>query len=282
MLDVALQTPTDRARQHEIGEGRSREREWKEPGSDAWLAIIAHELRSPLATIVTALEVASHCGDDSSVRQQAMHIAGRQALKSLQMIDDLFNSCAGLHSNMRLRKELVDLREIAFRAIETTHHLFEARQHLLVVQLPSTSLPVHADPLWLEQVLINLLSNSAKYCEPTGRICLAANLEDERVVLRVSDNGPGIASEYLPRIFDLFTRAPGLPTACNGGLGLGLAIVKSIVEFHGGSVLVASDGPGRGSSFTISLPHTPPQEELSLRLSPDHDVAVSPLVCSCE
>jgi signal transduction histidine kinase len=155
---------------------------------------------------------------------------------------------------VELKPEAIDLAAVAASATETVRPLIEARQHELVLSLPSEPLPVEADRVRLEQVLINLLNNAAKFTAPGGRITLKAFRERAGAVLEVSDTGAGIAPEFLPHIFDLFTQGERELDRSEGGLGIGLTIVKRLVELHGGTVQVRSPGLGGGSRFTVRLP----------------------------
>jgi signal transduction histidine kinase len=219
------------------------------PTGDA-LATLAHELRDPLATILLALELNSCDGDPAARR--ALTMAAHQARRAVRLVDDVFDLCAGSRDRLPLRKEVVELAAVVAGARETTAHLLAARGHRLTVSLPAEPLYLVADPLRLEQVLTNLLANAAKFTDPGGDIRLTARAEAGQAVMRVRDNGRGIAPEVLPRVFDPFWQGP----ENNGarGLGLGLALVKSLVELHGGSVTAFSDGPGTGCEFVVRLP----------------------------
>jgi signal transduction histidine kinase len=223
------------------------------PGDEA-LATLAHELRDPLATILLALDL--HSEECDPAARRALTMAAHQARRALRIVDDLFDLCAGSRDSLPLRKEVVELAAVVAGATQTTAHLLAARGHRLTVSLPAAPLFLVADPLRLEQVLTNLLSNAAKYTDPGGDIRLTARAEAGQAVLRVRDNGRGIAPDLLPRVFDPFWQGP----ENNGarGLGLGLALVKSLVELHGGSVAARSDGPGAGAEFIVRLPARPP------------------------
>jgi signal transduction histidine kinase len=219
------------------------------PAGEA-LATLAHELRDPLATILLALEV--HSGDGDPAARRTLTIAAHQARRAVRIVDDLFDLCAGSRERLPLHKEVVELAAVVAGATAATAHLLAARRHRLAVSLPAEPLVLVADPLRLEQVLTNLLANAAKFTDLGGDIRLTARAEAGQVVLRVRDNGRGIAPELLPRVFDPFWQGPGNQAA--RGLGLGLALVKSLVELHGGSVAARSDGPGTGAEFIVRLP----------------------------
>src|SRR5580704_14526790 len=201
------------------------------------LATLAHELRDPRAAILLALEL--HAGDGDPAARRTLTMAAHQARRAVRIVDDLFDLCAGSRDSLPLCKEVVELAAVVAGATEATAHLLAARGHRLTVSLPAGPVSLLADPVRLEQVLINLLANAAKFTDRGGEIGLTAQLasrERERpeIVLRVRDNGRGIAPELLPRVFDPFWQGP--ENKATRGLGLGLALVKSLVELHGGSV----------------------------------------------
>jgi signal transduction histidine kinase len=220
--------------------------------TDESLATLAHELRGPLATILFALEAIP--GDSDPAARRARSIAEHQARQAVRLVDDLFDLCAGSRNSLPLRKEVVDPAAIVARAIEATAHLLAARRHRLTVSLPSRPVVLFADPLRMEQVLTNLLANAAKFTDPGGHIRLTVEAEGGHIVLRVRDNGRGIAPELLPQMFELFRQGPEHGNKRTVGLGLGLALVKSLVELHKGSVEAHSDGPGTGTEFIVRLP----------------------------
>src|SRR5262245_55670378 len=221
--------------------------------SDEWLATLSHELCSPLATILDALDLVF--GDlNKPGAQRAGEIARRQAKKAMQIVEDLFDLNAHSCGKLALRPELVNVADVVERATETASHLLTSRNHELTVSLPARPVVVLADPLRLEQVLTNLLINAAKFTDPGGHIRLTVTEEWGEIIFRVRDNGRGIASELLPKVFDLHVQAPNRDARRPGGLGLGLALVKSLVELHGGYVAASSSGPGTGSEFIVRLP----------------------------
>jgi signal transduction histidine kinase len=223
---------------------------------DELLGTLAHELRNPLVTIVSAVQVANEC-DMAPPARRALAAVERQSRQALGIIDDLFDLCAGTEGKLCLRKEVVDLADLVAAATETTGHLFAARQHRLTISLPPGRVSLEGDAPRLIQVLTNLLGNAAKFTDPGGHIRLSARAEAGQVVLRVRDNGRGIDPELLSRVFDLFYQIPGPGRQATGGLGIGLALVRSLVELHGGSVTACSDGPGTGCEFVVRLPARP-------------------------
>jgi signal transduction histidine kinase len=219
---------------------------------DELLGTVAHELRGPLATLLTGVSVlASTCELDPLARQTLPVMEG-QLRQAIRLVDDLFDLCAGGLGKLSLSKEVVALADVVSAAIEASGPVLAVR-HRLTVALPSEPLPLEADPLRLAQVLTNLLNNAAKFTEPGGDVRLSVTACGGQVVLRVKDNGRGMAPESLSRVFELFHQVPG---SCRkaGGLGVGLALVKSLVELHGGTVAAYSDGPGTGSEFVVRLP----------------------------
>lgn len=219
---------------------------------DQWIATLSHELRGPLATITYALEAISGAPDLDPGARRARDVADRQVRKALQLVDDLLDVCAGDRGKLALRKEVVDLAAIVAGATETVAPLVAKSEHRLTVALPPEPVTMFADPLRLEQVLTNLLTNAAKFTPPGGHIRLSAEANSDAVVLRVRDNGRGMAPDLLPRVFELFQQGSGDERA--GGLGIGLALVKSLVALHGGSVTASSAGRGTGAEFVVRLP----------------------------
>jgi signal transduction histidine kinase len=223
------------------------------PCLDELLGTLAHELRNPLATLLSGVYVIKECHIDPAARR-ALAVMERQSQQAMRLVDDLFDLCAGSLGKLALRKETVNLAEVVAEATETASHCLSARRHRLSVSLPSEAVYLEADPLRLAQVLTNLLGNAAKFTEPGGHIRLTAQVETRQVVIRVRDNGRGINPGLLPRVFDLFHQIPGPGGRETGGLGIGLALVKTLVELHGGSVAACSDGPGTGAEFVVRLP----------------------------
>ena len=225
-----------------------------QPCLDELLGTLAHELRSPLVTIVSAAQVVANGCDVGPPARRALAVMERQSQQALRLIDDLFDLCAGAGGKLSLRKEVVRLADVVATATETASHLLAARQHQLIVSLPPEPVYLEGDPLRLAQVLTNLLGNAAKFTDPGGHIHLAAAVEAGEIVVRVRDNGRGISRAHLSRVFDLYQQVPGLAARGKRGLGIGLALVKTLVELHGGSVAAFSDGPGAGSEFVVRLP----------------------------
>lgn len=224
---------------------------------DEFLATLSHELRNPLAPLRNALHVLRHADADGPTFEKAHDVAERQVRHLARLVDDLLDISRITRGKVELRRAPVDLASAVAEAVETVRPLVEARRHELSVLLPAETLRLEADPIRLEQVLANLLTNAAKYTEPGGRIWLTAERDDSEVVLRVRDTGVGIPAAMLARVFDLFTQVEGSSEHSQGGLGIGLTLVRSLVEMHGGNVEARSEGLGQGSEFVVRLPALP-------------------------
>jgi two-component system, chemotaxis family, CheB/CheR fusion protein len=218
-----------------------------------FLAMLAHELRNPLAAIRNVLSVAERSPAKEDL-DWGLEVIGRQVRNFGHLIDDLLDVARITQGKVQLRKEVIDAAPILHSAAEAVKPLVEERGHELLLSFTSTDLRLDADPTRLEQILGNLLTNAAKYTPPGGRIQLVAGVEGTDVVFRVRDNGVGIAPEQLPQMFELFAQGSRSLARSEGGLGIGLTLVKSLTELHGGTVAASSDGPGTGSEFVVKLP----------------------------
>jgi len=221
---------------------------------DEFLAVLAHELRNPLAPIRNALHILKMPAADAATIGHAKELMGRQVQNLMRLVDDLLDVSRIMRGRIELRKERIDLAAAVERAVETAAPTIKDARHELTVSLPTEPLTVEADPVRLAQAIGNLLHNAAKYTEPGGRIALIAEREGEQAVVHVRDSGIGIGAEMLPKIFDLFVQADRALNRAQGGMGIGLTLVRTLVQLHGGSVKVKSDGPGKGSEFVIRLP----------------------------
>nr|HEX4315279.1 PAS domain S-box protein [Kofleriaceae bacterium] len=224
---------------------------------DQFLAMLGHELRNPLAPIVTALQLIKLRDDRRSRREH--EIIERQVNHMVRLVDDLLDVSRITAGKIVLSRRQLDIRDVIAKAIESTAPLFEERRHHLEVKAPRYPILVDGDEGRLVQVISNLLTNAAKYTEPGGHVFVivrrggVGGVGDDAVV-EVRDDGTGISAELLPRVFELFVQGAQSSDRGPGGLGLGLALVQSLVHLHGGNVAVRSDGPGHGSSFTVRLP----------------------------
>jgi signal transduction histidine kinase len=233
---------------------------------DEFLAMLAHELRNPLAPISNSLHILSlTMADDPAVRR-VVEMMERQVAHLVRLVDDLLEMSRINQGKIALRRELVELAVVVRTAVEASRPLIDAAGHRLSVSIPPDPITLHADPVRVAQVLENLLNNSAKYTPKGGEIALAVVPENGTVRISVRDSGAGIPAELLPRVFDLFAQVEQAGRRSGGGgLGIGLTLVKSLVELHGGRVEARSEGPGRGSEFTAILPRvatpaTPPPQ----------------------
>jgi PAS domain S-box-containing protein len=220
---------------------------------DEFLAILAHELRNPLAPLRNALEVMRLAPNNRKAIAEAREMMVRQLGQMVRLIDDLLDVSRISRGKVVLRRQRTSLAEVVQQAVETNKPLIEASSQRLKVEMPK-SMFIEADPTRLAQVFANLLNNAAKYTEPGGEITLLAEQQGEWAVIRVRDTGMGIPEEMLPRVFDMFLQVDRSLEKAQGGLGVGLSLVKGLVELHGGSVEAHSEGLGRGSEFVVRLP----------------------------
>ncbi|CAN5846432.1 hypothetical protein BH11MYX2_BH11MYX2_18300 [soil metagenome] len=231
-----------------------------------FLAMLGHELRNPMAPIVTALQMMRMDG----VNTRAQDVLERQVAHLMRLVDDLLDISRITSGKVELRRERVEISAVVTRALEMSRPLLEQRRNVLTVDVPERGLPVDGDPARLAQVVSNLLTNAAKYSDLETGSELRADREGDLVRLSVVDHGIGIDAGYLERVFDQFIQVPQGIDRAAGGLGLGLAIVKNLVQRHDGTVRVASDGAGRGSTFVVELPlcRTPEIQEAAKQVEP--------------
>jgi signal transduction histidine kinase len=222
--------------------------------TDEVLAILAHEMRSPLGVIRNALAILQLVRTSNLVVEQQCDAIQRQVGYLEGLIRDLLDLPRFTAGGLELHTEWLDLATAVSHAVETSRPLVDENRHQLTVSLPPRPVAIRADPTRLQQILVNLLTNAAKYTDSGGRIWLTAEVAGFVLVLRVRDSGIGIAPDLLPRIFDLFRQGPGHQSRNQAGLGLGLTLVKWLVELHGGSVAARSDGCGKGAEFVVRLP----------------------------
>jgi PAS domain S-box-containing protein len=221
---------------------------------DEFLATLAHELRNPLAPIRNSLQILKMARVDAATVQQTRAMMERQVHHLVRLVDDLLDVSRVMRGKIDLHKEPVELATVVARAVETAQPLIEVQGHRLDLSLPHESLLVDADPVRLTQVVGNLLTNSAKYTEANGHIWVSADREAGDVLLRVRDDGIGIAPDMLPHVFELFVQADHTSTKAQGGLGIGLTLAKNLVQMHGGTIEAHSAGLGKGCEFVVRLP----------------------------
>ena len=270
---------TNRALHREVAERTRAEQALQEAdrNKDEFLAMLAHELRNPLAPIHNALQL-MRMQPSAGQSQWAQEVIQRQLAYLTRLVDDLLDVSRITRGKIALTREPMEVATLLTRALETIDPLLRERGHTLTLQVPPEPLQVDGDPTRLTQALGNVLGNAAKYTERGGRIDLICERHGAEVEIRVRDNGIGIPAELLPRIFDLFTQLDHRTDHSAGGLGIGLALVRRLVEMHGGSITALSAGAGAGSEFVIRLPllrdevmrgHDAPPE-------PDHDTPATP------
>ena len=234
---------------------------------DEFLALLAHELRNPLAPVRNALSILQVKGSADPDAAWCRDVIERQLKQLTRLVDDLLDVSRITKGKIKLRLERFDLRAVIADAVETSRPLIDAHGHELSVTLPDGPIPVEGDMTRLTQVVANILNNAAKYQNNHGRVELTVTQESGQAVITVRDRGVGIPPEMLSRVFELFAQGERAPDRAQGGLGIGLSLVKNLVELHGGKVEAASDGIGRGSEFTVRIPsladqpadHTPDQ-----------------------
>lgn len=214
------------------------------------LAMVAHELRTPLSVIPLYLRTIRRRASEHPAIGEAVQGIQEEVGRVLRLVDDLLDTTRISKGKLALRKERMNLGAIVERAVLVTSPLLASRNHQLAVSMPSEPVYLDADPLRLQQVLVNLLDNAAKYTNPGGRIWLTVTLEGEEAVVRVQDTGIGIVPERMSSIFELFSQGQ----CSQGGLGIGLALVRNLLDMHEGTVHVRSEGLGKGSEFVVCLP----------------------------
>ena len=240
---------------------------------DDFLATLAHELRNPLAPICNSLHILGLAQDLDPTVAKIREIMERQTNHLVRLVEDLLEVSRITQGKIELRTEVVELAAVIRSAIETSRPMIDAGGHQLAISLPSDPVSIEADPMRLAQVLANLLNNAAKYTPPGGQIWLSASVEGGAAQIEVRDNGHGIPSEMLPRIFEKFTQLHSPSSLPHAGLGIGLALARNLVEMHGGQIMAHSEGAGRGSRFVVRLPlaaHT------QVPASPEKPVASEP------
>jgi signal transduction histidine kinase len=235
-----------RRRAEELAQADQRKNEF--------MALLAHELRNPLAPIQNAVEILRHLGSGQADVGRVTAVIDRQAQQVRRLVGDLLDISRISLGKVSLHKEPLELALVIAQAVEVSRPLIEAREHELTVRLPEEAIRLEADAARLTQVVTNLLNNAAKYTDEGGHVWLTVEQHGAEAVLRVRDNGIGITPAMLPRVFDLYAQGERALGKSQGGLGIGLKLVRSLVEMRGGTVRAFSDGPGRGSEFVVRLP----------------------------
>jgi CheY-like chemotaxis protein/nitrogen-specific signal transduction histidine kinase len=240
----------------DISARKRAEREMREADrrKNEFLATLAHELRNPLAPIRSSLELLRLTGGGSETVRQVHDMLDRQVRHMVRLVDDLLDVSRITHGRIELQRQRLDFLDAVRGALDVTRPIIESRHQHLSVSTPDGPLPVDGDLVRLTQVVINLLQNATKFTHEGGEISVDVGRSDGEVVLRVRDNGRGIDPEFLPEVFSLFAQGDRPPEHETAGLGVGLTLVHRLVEQHGGRVEARSEGPGRGSEFTVRLP----------------------------
>lgn len=226
---------------------------------DEFLAILAHELRNPLAPLRNALAILRSGKADKNMEIQAREMMERQIEQMVRLVDDLMDVSRITRDKIKLQKERLTLSAVLQTAVETSRPVIDSFGHYLKIDLPPEQVYIEGDKVRLAQVFSNLLNNAAKYTRRGGNISVSAQQKDGRVAIHVTDNGIGIAPEVLPHVFDMFLQADSALERSGGGLGIGLTLVKKLTEMHEGSVEAFSEGENKGSDFVVTLKLAPVQ-----------------------
>jgi PAS domain S-box-containing protein len=239
---------------------------------DEFLAMLAHELRNPLAAINTAAQVTTLTGDRDQLGW-CMAVVNRQVKHLARLIDDLLDVSRITRGKIELRTEWLDVSAVVRGAVELARPMIDARRHKLTVAIAPERLPAEGDPVRLEQIVTNLLLNAAKFTEPGGEIWVSADQEREGIVIKVRDTGMGIPPDQISRMFELFAQGDHSLARSEGGLGIGLTLARSLAEMHGGRLTATSAGPGTGTEFVVRLPAASPVSASSMGPKPQGEPA---------
>ena len=224
---------------------------------DEFLAMLAHELRNPLAPIRNAVEIIRSCKTDSAKIDWTCDVMERQIHHMSRLLDDLLDVARITHGHIQLHKQPTDLATLVRRSLDAVRTVIEKKSLRIVTDFVPGPVPILADVTRMEQVISNLLTNSAKFTPSGGRIWVTVDQESDAAVLRVRDSGRGIAPDLLPKIFDLFVQGERSLARSEGGLGIGLTLVQNLVRMHSGEIEAKSEGPNRGSEFIVRLAMLP-------------------------
>jgi PAS domain S-box-containing protein len=252
----------------DVTERRHAEQELREADrrKDEFLAMLSHELRNPLAPILSAVEIIEHAAPGDDVLRSAYRaVIARQVQHMKRLLDDLLDVSRVSQGKIELRKQRVELATLLLQAVEVSRPLMIEKRQQLSLTLAQTPLPLQADPTRIVQVFANLLNNATKYTEAGGHIALVSAVDGGEAVVKVRDDGKGMSPDLLARAFDLFVQETRSFDRAQGGLGIGLTLVRTLVKMHGGSVHAVSDGAGRGSEFVVRLPLAPAAEAAATR-----------------
>jgi PAS domain S-box-containing protein len=249
---------TERKLMEERLRSRTEELMLSDRRRNEFLAMLSHELRNPLAPILTGVYLLREVmPEDNQVASEARDMIERQAMHLKRMVDDLLDVSRMALNRIELRRTTVDLAEVARRAVESVRPILVERRHELTVSADPEPIAMSADPIRLEQAIAALLSNAAKFTDPGGRIAMTIGRVGDQAVVRVRDSGIGLSPEMLVRAFEMFAQGDQGLARTPGGLGIGLTLARNLVRLHGGTVEAASEGPGHGSEFIVRLPIIP-------------------------
>jgi PAS domain S-box-containing protein len=254
-----LRDRTDVKEQLELLRNRAESLLKADEHKNIFLSTLSHELRNPLAPLMNALQLIRLTSPDNPTLHYPIKLIERQVEFIRRLVDDLLDVSRISAGKIQLRLEPTEVKDVIARAVDTAQPLIAQRRHRREQHLLQSPRVVKADAGRLEQVFVNLLTNAAKYTPEGGRIEIRASLDEREAFVHVADDGIGIAKDMQPHIFDLFTQVESGSPRADGGLGIGLSLVKNLVELHGGSVQVRSEGPGKGSEFTVRLRLTEPR-----------------------
>jgi two-component system, chemotaxis family, CheB/CheR fusion protein len=257
----------------DITERKQTERELQSASQrkDEFLALLAHELRNPLAPVRTGLEVIRLAGDTPESVRRVRPIMERQIRQMVRLIDDLLDVSRINSGKIVLQRAPTSLAELIQAAVDAQRSAIEASRTELTVDMPPEASVVDVDPTRFVQILSNVLHNASKFTQPHGKIHVSAEMSSaaDRVIIRISDTGVGIAQDLLPRVFEMFTQSESATERDHGGLGIGLALARRLIELHGGEITAQSDGAGQGSTFTITMPVCEARAPKAAMRSPD-------------
>ncbi len=263
------------ARTRELEEANTALRE-ADRRKDEFLAILAHELRNPLAPIANALGLLQGTEVDSDLLCEARKTMERQLAQLTRLVDDLLEVNRISRGKIDLRRVVTDVSQVVLHAVEAARPLMERKQQQLELKMPTESIELEADDARLAQVVSNLLNNASKYTDAGGRITLTVAREGNSAVIRVCDTGVGLSSEALSRIFEMFAQVDATLERSQGGLGIGLTLARTLVEMHDGTLTASSAGPGCGSEFTVRIPARPRTTANVMTSSPTTPPAAKP------
>ena len=253
-ISERLRGEAERERLLDAEQAARKEAETASRAKDEFVAMISHEIRSPVNAILGWAQRLRQTPVDAAAMSRAIESIERSARAQAQLIDDLLDMSRAIAGKLQLQTRLVDVRQSLEAAIELMRPAAEAKGIAIEVSLEARRTPVTGDADRLQQIFLNVLSNAVKFTPGSGRISVALRRMESHAEITVSDSGAGIAADFLPHVFDRFAQANGTTSRRDGGLGLGLAIVRQLVELHGGSVSAASDGDGHGATFAVRLP----------------------------